>query len=192
MPGPPDPNAAPPQAQLAGGDESAAARLMDTVYDELRALAGGYFRQQPGAHTLQPTALVHEAFVRVSERTGAHFESRAHFAALCAVAMRSILTDHARRRGRRKRGGDWNRVALSDVATPAGAGAIDALDLDQALTELEGRSARQARVVEYRFFSGLSVDEIAEVLDLSRSTVEEDWRMARAWLMVRLKRDCAP
>jgi len=179
-------------AVLTGGDESAAARLMDVVYDELRALAGSYFRARPGAHTLQPTALVHEAFVRVAERTGAVYEDRAHFSAICAVAMRGILADHARRRRARKRGGDWKRVGLTDVVTPSGGHPVDALALDELLCELAQRSQRQARIVEYRYFSGMSVEEVARVLGVSRSTVEEDWRMARAWLMVQLRKGGAP
>ncbi len=177
-------------AVLTGGDVSAAARLMDVVYEELRALAGGYFRDRPGAHTLQPTALVHEAFLRVAERTGAEYEDRSHFAAVCAVAMRGILADHVRRRRAKKRGGDWKRVSLTGVVTPAAGDAVDGtdvLDLDEALTELARRSERQARIVEYRYFSGMTVDDVARVLGVSRSTVEEDWRMARAWLMVQLR-----
>ena len=184
-------------AALTGGDESAAARLMDLAYDELRTLAESYFRGQPRGHTLQPTALVHEAFLKVASRTGARYDDRAHFCAVCAVAMRSILADYARRRCAAKRGGDdWQRIGLEEVGTPAaGAGAangsagtdIDALVLDEALTELERRSARQARIVEYRFFAGMTVDEVARVLDVSRSTAEDDWRMARAWLARELR-----
>ncbi len=174
-------------AVLTGGDVSAAARLMDVVYEELRALAGGYFRDRRGADTLQPTALVHEAFLRVAERTGAEYEDRSHFAAVCAVAMRGILADHARRRRASKRGGDWKRISLTGVATPVGGDVIDTLDLDEALTELAECSERQARIVEYRYFSGMTVDEVGRVLGVSRSTVEQDWRMARAWLIVKLR-----
>lgn len=174
-------------ATLTGGDESAAARLMDAIYGELRALAGSYFRGQPAAHTLQPTALVHEAFVKVAARTGQHYESEAHFFAICAVAMRGILADYARRRRADKRGGDWQRVGIENVDALGGAGAIDPLALDDALDELAKRSRRQARVVEYRFFAGMSEMQIGEVLDVSRSTVQEDWRSARAWLIVQLR-----
>jgi RNA polymerase sigma factor (TIGR02999 family) len=176
-------------AALTGGDDSAAAHLMDMIYDELRALAGSYFRDQPAAHTLQPTALVHEAFVQVTGRTGAQFENRAHFFAICAVAMRGILADYARKRRAAKRGGDWERISLENVGSSSAHGFIDALALDEALTELTSRSERQARVVEYRFFGGMTEAEIAEVLDVSRSTVQEDWRMARAWLTVQLEKD---
>ena len=159
---------------------------MELVYAELRDLAGRYFQGQRANHTLQPTALVHEAFARVATKTGAHLESRAHFTALCAIAMRNILADHARRRHAAKRGGGQQRTTLAGVGTPAGS-EVDALDLDAALTELEQRSERQARIIEYRFFSGMSVPDVALVLGVSRSTVESDWRMARAWLTVRLQ-----
>lgn len=172
---------------LTGGDESAAAQLMDAIYDELRALAGSYFRDQPAAHTLQPTALVNEAFLKVAARTGYTYNDRAHFYAVCAVAMRGILADYARRRRAAKRGGDWDRVGLTAVPTPSGASTVDALALDDALTELAARSERQARVVEYRFFAGMSEADIGRVLNISRSTVQEDWRSARAWLVVQLQ-----
>jgi RNA polymerase sigma factor (TIGR02999 family) len=181
-------------AALTDGDDDAAAQLMDLIYEELRSLAGSYFRGQPGAHTLQPTALVHEAFVKVTDRTGLRFNDRAHFFAICAVTMRGILADHARRRRAAKHGGDRERVSLENVGTPArrdGVDEIDALALDEALTELAARSERQARIVEYRFFAGMTVDEITRVLGVSRSTVEEDWRMARAWLTVQLRKDAA-
>jgi RNA polymerase sigma-70 factor (ECF subfamily) len=173
-------------AVLSGGDPSEAARLMDAVYHELRAQASGFFRKHPGPHTLQPTALVHEAFLRVADKTGAQFEDRAHFAALCAVAMRHILIDHVRRRSTNKRGGDWKRVSLANLVSPNEGDSLDVLALDEALTELGQRSKRQVLIVEYRFFGGMSVPEVAHVLKVSTSTVEEDWRMARAWLMVQL------
>lgn len=175
---------------LTGGDALAADQLLAQVYEELRTLAASYLRQKPQGHTLQPTALVHEAYLKVRGK-GASIRDRSHFAALCAVAMRTILTDHARRRGAEKRGGKARRVTLSDVsAQPEGRGRgreLDVLALDEALTDLSARSERQARVVEYRFFSGMTVDEVADLLELSRTTVEEDWRMARAWLTVRLR-----
>ena len=174
---------------LTGGDESAAAQLMDAIYDELRALAGSYFRGQPASHTLQPTALVNEAFVKIAARTGQIFNDRAHFFAVCAVAMRGILADYARRRRAAKRGGDGDRerVGLTAIETPGGAGVVDALALDDALTELAALSERQARVVEYRFFAGMGETDIGRVLGVSRSTVQEDWRSARAWLGVQLR-----
>lgn len=174
------------------GGASDAAGFMDVIYEELRGVAMAYFRRQPPAQTLQPTALVHEAFLRVTDRTGAEFNDRAHFQAVCAVAMRAILADHARRRHAAKRGGDWERVTLADVETPFGSDPIDAIALDDALTELAARSERQARIVEYRFFGGLTEGDIARLLDVSRSTVQEDWRMARAWLTLQLRAGDAP
>jgi RNA polymerase sigma-70 factor (ECF subfamily) len=173
--------------EMAGGDEFAAGRLMDLVYDQLRALAGAYFRGQPAGHTLQPTALVHEAFVKLAERTGVHWEDRTHFLAVAAVAMRGILADYARKRRAQKRGGDRRRVTLADVETPGGCGEVDVLALDDALERLAELNHRQAAIVEYRFFSGLTVEEIARTLGVSVWTVEEDWRMARAWLSVQLE-----
>lgn len=176
-----------PLTALTGGTGVQADELLQLVYDELRALAGRYLRRDRAAHTLQPTALVHEAYVRVTDRTGARYKSRAHFSALCAVAMRCILTDHARRRRTAKRGGDRRRVVLSDVDVPQARPAVDALALDEALSELARRNERHARVVEYRYFGGMTVEEVAETLEVSRSTVEDDWRMARAWLRVQLR-----
>ena len=186
MPDSPRHDVATALSTLTGGDESAAARLLDLVYEELRDLAGNYFRGRPG-HTLQPTALVHEAYVKVTDRTGVQFKDRAHFFAVCAVAMRSILADHARTVRRAKRGGNWKQVGLTGIDTPGGGEPVDLLALDEALTELARRSERQARIVEYRFFAGMTVEEIAPVLEVSRATVERDWRMARAWLMVQLE-----
>jgi RNA polymerase sigma factor (TIGR02999 family) len=171
---------------MTGGDQTAAARLMDLVYQQLRAIAGSYFRGQPAGHTLQPTALVHEAFVKLTEQTGVQWKDRAHFQAVAAVAMRGILADHARRRRALKRGGDRHRVSLTQVETPAGTDEVDMLALDEALGRLAELSERQAAIVEYRFFSGMTVEEVARVLDVSTWTVEQDWRMARAWLSAQL------
>lgn len=186
MSDPPRPDVADALATLTGGDDSAAARLLDLVYAELRAIAGNYFRRHGGAHTLQPTALVHEAYLKVTDKSGVQFADRGHFLAVCAVAMRSILADHSKAKRRLKRGGEWRQVGLTGIDTPGGGSPIDALALDEALTRLAARSERQARIVEYRFFSGMTVEEIAPVLGISRATVEREWRMARAWLMVQL------
>jgi len=178
-------------AEVTGGDRAAAARLIDLVYEELRALAGSYFRGRAAAHTLQPTALVHEAFVKLVDRTGLEFKDRDHFFAVSAVVMRGILADYARRRQTAKRGGGWKRLTLSDADMPARGDDIDVLALDEALTRLAALSPRQARIVEYRFFSGMTVDTIGSVLGVSKSTVEEDWRMARAWLKVEIAKGTA-
>jgi RNA polymerase sigma-70 factor (ECF subfamily) len=177
-----------------GGDELAAARLMELVYAELRGLAGSYLRQQRHDHTLQPTALVHEAYLKLGGHEGAGWKDRAHFIAVAATAMRQILTDHARRRSAEKRGGggDWERVSLDRAMMPgAGEGdedAVDVIALDECLTRLAALDPRKHRIVELRFFGGLSVDEVAEVVGVSKTTVENEWRAARAWLGVELSK----
>jgi RNA polymerase sigma factor (TIGR02999 family) len=175
--------------ELGRGDESAADRLLPLVYDRLRAIAGAYFKGQPVHHTLQPTALVHEAYLKLVDRPEAGFRDRAHFLAVCAVAMRRILVDHAREKAAQRRGGDWKRVTLSGIDSGAGetARSIDVLALDEALDRLARLSERQARVVECRFFAGMSVAEVAERLGVSARTVADDWRMARAWLHSQLR-----
>jgi RNA polymerase sigma factor (TIGR02999 family) len=188
MTDPGKPDATEVLAAMQAGDAAAGPRLMDLVYDQLRAMAAGYFRNQPAAITLEPTALVHEVFLRMVDQTSAKWNDRAHFLAVCAVAMRGILADHARRRRALKRGGDWERVALTDVEAVGSADDIDLLALDEALTDLAQLSERQARVVEYRYFGGLTMPEIAEALGVAKSTVDEDWRMARAWLSIRFSR----
>jgi RNA polymerase sigma factor (TIGR02999 family) len=160
---------------------------MSLVYDELRGLASGYFRNRPPGATLQPTALVHEAFLRLTGRDDLVLRDRAHFMAVCAVVMRGILADHARRRGAAKRGGGWQRVSLSGVVTPAADDTdVDVVALDRALSKLAGLNERQARVIECRFFAGMTVEEVGESLGVSKGTVESDWRMARAWLSAEL------
>ncbi len=173
--------------EIAAGDSSAVGRLLPVVYDRLRALAGSYFRGQPAAHTLQPTALVHEAYLKMVNQRDAQFRDRAHFLAVCAVAMRQILVDHGRERAAARRGGGWRRITLSGVDTPSGnTRQIDVLALDEALNDLAELDERQALVVEYRFFGGMSVAEVAARIGVSERTVADDWRMARAWLHARL------
>lgn len=178
--------------RLSEGDADAASELLPLIYSELRGLAGGYFRNQPADHTLQPTALVHEAFLRLIDHSEEKWNGRAHFFAVAATAMRQILVDSARRRRSLKRGGGRARLDASEVdpASPARAGdALDPIDLDDALTTLAQSDPRRSRVVELRFFGGLSMPEIAEALGVSLSTAEADWRAARAWLAARLSAD---
>jgi RNA polymerase sigma factor (TIGR02999 family) len=158
--------------------------LMPLVYEELRALAGKYFRQSTGLD-VAPTSIVHEAFLKLSEANPA-WNDREHFAAVAATAMRQILVDRARRQHAAKRGGGWERVSLSLLVD----GVTRSLDLEAvevALSELQALDARQARIVELRFFGGLTVPEVARSLNQSVSTVEKEWRRARAWLGARLK-----
>jgi RNA polymerase sigma factor (TIGR02999 family) len=173
-------------ADVGRGDPAAAARLMELVYAELRALAGDYARRQRADHTLQPTALVHEAFLKLVDADEAAWNDRAHFFAVAATAMRQILTDHARAKRAQKRGGEWDKVTLSDVSTAGAKNAIDLIALDDALTELAAFDERKHRIVEMRFFGGLTVEEVARVVGVSTTTVESEWRAARAWLGVRL------
>ena len=172
--------------ELRRGNDSAARRLLLLVYDELRALAGDMFRGQPPDHTWQPTALVHEAYIRLVNQHEAEWTDRAHFLAVAAKAMRNLLIDHARRRKAGKRGGGRERRALDAVVDSAAERSIDLLALNESLEQLGRLHERQARVVELRFFGGLTVPEAAEVLGVSAASVDNDWRMARAWLTRRL------
>jgi RNA polymerase sigma factor (TIGR02999 family) len=172
--------------RLARGDANAAVELFPLVYEQLRAMAGGYFRRQPADHTLQPTALVHEAYLKLVNQTRATWNDRAHFFAIAATAMRQILHDRARRRKALKRGGDGKRIDIEQVQTPSGQSVIDLVALDDALTELAERDARQARIVELRFFAGLTNEEVGRVLNLSTRMIEKEWRRVRAWMATRL------
>lgn len=165
-----------------GERPSAATELLPMVYDEMRALAGSFFRQQSADHTLQPTALVHEAYLRLVGRGDVEWRSRAHFLAVAAKAMRQILVNHAVSKKADKRGGDWNRVTLCESDPAANESTVDLEALNEALKRLEDLDDRQVRIVEMRYFAGLSMEEIAHVLGLSLSAVEKDWRMARNWL----------
>lgn len=174
--------------RVAGGDAGAAGELYPRVYAELRAIAGKWFRGGARENTLQPTALVHEAYLHLVDQTQAGWQDRSHFFAVAAMAMRQILIQHARKRSAKKRGSDWARVTLSAAAIEE-KGALDLVELDEALKELEALHERQAKVVELRFFGDLSVEQTAEVLGVSERTVKQDWRMARAFLRGKLGED---
>jgi len=175
-------------------DSREAAVLMPLVYDELRRIAAGYMRRERPGQTLQATALVNEAFVRLAAERPRHFENRTHFLAIAALSMRQILVQRARARHAVKRGGAPQRVTLDDarlgdiggagVSRLGGSrpGAIDVEALDEALTRLAAFDAEQARIVELRYFGGLTVEEVAEVVGVSPATVKRQWAMARAWL----------
>ena len=175
-------------SQLTEGDASAAASLMPLVYGELRALAQSYFQLERPDHTLEPTGLVHEAFVRLIDQTRVKWRSRAHFFAVAATAMRRILADHARRHRAAKRGAGQKRVPLTTLPTPSGGSLVVLVDLDDVLERLASLDARQYKIVELRFFGGLTVAQVAEVLSVSKTTVESEWRMVRAWLSAELRK----
>ena len=170
------------------GDAAAAQRLMPHFYEELRVIAAQCLQDERRNHTLQPTALVHEAFVRLVGQVDANWDGRSHFLAVAARAMRRILTDHARARAAQKRGGGGERarVELEELVAPEALRNTDLCRLDEALTRLAALDQRQSDIVELRFFAGLTNDEVARVLDLSPRTIEVEWRIARAWLARRL------
>ncbi len=168
--------------ELSGGDEGALARLVPLIYDELHAIAAREMRRERGDHTLQPTALVHEVFLRLVDKADLSWNSRAHFLNIAAQAMRRILVEHARRRRTRKRGGGGERVTLDEEFQAPGQEVPDLTDLDEALERLSKIDARKGRVVELRFFAGLSVEETARVLDISEATVKREWQFAKAWI----------
>jgi RNA polymerase sigma-70 factor, ECF subfamily len=173
--------------KVAKGDADAAAELVPLIYDELRRLAAHFMARERQDHTLQTTALVHEAYVHLVEQRNATWNNRAHFYGAAAGIMRRILVDHARARLTAKRGGSAHHVPLEDAAAVAGDDPEELLRLDAALTRLGERSPRQVRVVELRFFVGLDVEEAAEALAVSPKTVKRDWSVARAWLLRELR-----
>ena len=167
---------------IAGGSREAADRLLGLVYDELRDLAQGYLRRERPDHTLMPTALVHEAYLRMVDQSRVDWQGRSHFKAIAGRAMQRALVDHARGRNREKRGGKWRRVGLDDAFHLAPSDHLEPVALDDALSRMRELDERQTQVVELRVFGGLSSEEIARVLDVSKRTVERDWKMGQAWL----------
>lgn len=169
-------------ANWSAGQADGAARLMPAVYQELRRLARQYLQRERGDHTLQPTALVHEAYLRLANQKGAHWQNRAQFFAVAGQLMRRILVDHARAHLAEKRGGHAEKIELNEAALPPEERAANLVALDDALTELAVVDARKSRVVELRFFGGLTIDETAEAMSLNAATVRRDWTFAKAWL----------
>jgi len=169
-------------ARAGEGDATAAEAVFPLIYEQLHGLAEQQMRRERPGHTLQPTALVHEVYMRLLGDRDASWSSRSHFFAAAATAMRRILVNHAVARKAAKRGGDRQRVLLDDVAEAFEDRSIDLLALDDALTRLGELSPEQARIVELRFFAGLTVQRTADVLDRSERSVQYDWSMARAWL----------
>jgi RNA polymerase sigma-70 factor, ECF subfamily len=164
------------------GDRHAGERLFATVYTELRDLAARYMHRERKSHTLQPTALVHEAFLKLVGPTRVDWQGRTHFLAFAAQAMRQILVDHARRHRAAKRGGHQHRIALDDDLVAEPDRDVDLLALDEALAKLEKLDPRQAQMVELRFFGGLDIAEVAKAMGISKRSVEREWTMVRAWL----------
>ena len=171
------------------GARDAGDELVARVYAELRALAAGFLRRERPGHTLQATAVVHEAYLRLARHERGRFEDHVHVRAIASLVIRRLLADHARRSLADRRGAAWTRVTLGEGAVRRELEPATLLAIDEALERLRARDERQARVVELRYFGGLSIDEAAEVLGVSPSTVDADWRMARAWLRRELDGD---
>ncbi|MCI0602508.1 sigma-70 family RNA polymerase sigma factor [bacterium] len=168
--------------QAGTGDRAALDEMLPLVYGELRRLANFYLSKERPGHTLQPTALVHEAYLRLVDQQHVNWKNRAQFFGLAAEMMRRILMNHARDRAAGKRGGKAERISLSRIRHSTGMKEIELIALDEALKQLTAMDPRKSRIVELKFFSGLTTEEIAEVLQISLSTVEREWTMSRAWL----------
>lgn len=169
-----------------GGDKQALDELMPLVYKELRRIADSFFRRERADHTLQPTALINEAYLRLIDEKNITWQSRAHFIGVAAQLMRFILIDHARARGSAKRGGSSQKVSLDEAVVFFAQKDLDLISLDEALKKLEAIDPQQSRVVELRFFGGLSIEETAVAMDISPATVKREWAMAKAWLHKKL------
>jgi RNA polymerase sigma factor (TIGR02999 family) len=174
------------------GSETSLDELLPIVYQELRRLAASYLRRERPGQTLQPTALVHEAYLRLMKDRPDRWQNRAHFCAIAAHSMRQILIERARARGALKRGGAMPRITLDEALVPAGEPAVDLVALDQALERLAAMDPDQARLVELRFFGGLTIEETAEAMHLSPATVKRHWTVARAWLARELEGQAGP
>jgi RNA polymerase sigma factor (TIGR02999 family) len=174
--------------EMADGDEGAPDKLLPLVYNELRRLAGGYFKNERDDHTLQATELVHEAYIRLVDWENVSWQNRAHFFAVAAQVMRHILIDHARKKRANKRDGG-QKLALDEALGYAKNSDVDLIALDDALQALVRIDGQQAKIVELRYFGGLSIEETAHVLKISPATVKRDWTVARMWLQRELSRD---
>ncbi len=174
---------------IGGGDSSASAKLLPIVYDELHRLAVAYMRRQSPNHTLQPTALVHEAYLKLVNQTQVGEQDRAHFMAVAAAAMRQVLINHAQKQQAAKRGHGWQRITLDEAVTPPIEREIDLIALEQALTKLSRLNERHCHVIELRFFAGLTIKETAQALGVGTTTVEDDWHLAKAWLALELREE---
>ena len=164
------------------GDPTALNELVPLVNEELRRLARSYMRRERPGHTLQTSALVNEAYLRLVDQKQVHWQNRAHFLAIAAQLMRRILVDHARSHGRQKRGGEAQRMSLDATAIVSKESVVDLVAIDEALTKLAEFDPQKSRIVEMKFFGGLTNDEVAEYLNVSSRTIEREWRKAKAWL----------
>jgi len=175
--------------QIGKGNENAPDELLAVVYEELRRLAYGYMQKERSDHTLQPTALVHEAFIQLVGWENVTWQNRAHFFAVAARIMRQVLIEHARQKNSLKRGGGWQKIVLDEaISFPTQGGKeFDLLEINDAINDLAEFDERQARIVELRFFGGLTYEETAHALDISLKTVQREWTLAKAWLRRRLK-----
>jgi RNA polymerase sigma factor (TIGR02999 family) len=171
------------------GDESALKKLTPLIYDELRRIAHRYVQHERNGHTLQTTALVNEAYVRLAGQEKPEWQNRSHFFAVTAQVMRHILIDHARRRRYLKHGGEFQQVSMEEASLMSENRAAELIALDEALDELKNFDSRKSKVVELRYFGGLSLEETADALDVSVMTVRRDWRAAKAWLFRRMCED---
>ena len=178
----PDQNITQLLVKWGSGDKAALDELIPLVYDELRKLAASYLRRKAGPHTIQATALVHEAYVRLADQSSISMENRAQFYGLAAKVMRDILVDHARKRLSRKRGGDQLRLSLTSAERLGRKPEVELVALDDALKVLATTNPQHSRVIELRFFAGLTIEETAHVMSLSHATTERYWSFARAWL----------
>jgi RNA polymerase sigma factor (TIGR02999 family) len=176
-------------AELRDGDPAAANRLLPVIYDELHGIAQRVFSTcRTARNSIQPTILVHDVFMKLSKNTKVEWNSRAHFFAVAAAAARDLLVDYARREKADKRGGQWNRVSLTGLGSNSNHDKIiDVIDLEDSLKRLGELAPRQEKIVEMRFYGGLTVEEVAQVLNVSQRTVVYEWRAARAWLRSRLE-----
>jgi RNA polymerase sigma factor (TIGR02999 family) len=178
--------------QWRAGDRAALDRLMPLVYDQLRLIAGRFLRRENAGHTLQSTELVHEAYVRLIDQTRSDWQSRAHFYGVAATIIRNILVDHARARLAAKRGGDAPLLSLDEALAFPEKRDLDVIAVDDALLSLSRLDAQQSRIIELRFFAGLTIEETAEVLSISTSTVKRDWILAKTWILRHLTSREAP
>jgi RNA polymerase sigma factor (TIGR02999 family) len=172
-----------------GGDKQALDKLLPVVYDELRRQAARYLRRERPGHTLQTTALIHEAYLRLIDQKSVQWQNRAQFFGIAAQMMRRILVDHARTKHRAKRGGSAVRVSLTDATSVTKDSDLDLVELDEALNRLAEIDPQQSKIVELRFFSGLNVEETAAALQISPATVKRDWKVAKAWLHREISHD---